>query len=89
MLSNDNIRNINRQIENELRDVNSIRLSDEEKSAALDRIIKLKSLLTTQPSREEILAELADALAEAQRNPPPTFADNLMTDIVGLLRNKR
>ena len=86
MLSNHNVHKINRQIENELRIVGSIITSDEDKTAALDRIIKLKALLTPQPSREDILAELAEALVEARRNPTPTFADTLVSEILNAIR---
>jgi len=86
MLNDNNIREINNQINRELRNVNSICKSPDEKLQALDRIAKLKALLTPQPSREEILSELAAALVEAQRNPPATFADNLINDIVGHFR---
>lgn len=86
MLSNDNIREINRSIERELRNVSSIATSDEEKVAALDRIAKLKALLYPQPTREELLAELATALVEAQRNPPPTLADTIFENVAAVFR---
>jgi len=86
MLSDQNVRRINNQIADELRTVDSICSSDQEKIAAIDRIAKLKSLLTPQPSRSDILAELAEALVEAQRNPKPTFADHLVSDILSALR---
>lgn len=86
MLSDDNIRKINDQIESEVRDLGSFMTDDEDKPAILDRITKLKALLSPQPTRSDILAELAAALTEAQRNPPPTFADNLIDQIVASFR---
>lgn len=86
MLSNDNIREINRAIESELREVTFIGTSDEEKDAALARIAKLKALLYPQPTREELLAELATALVEAQRNPPHTLADTLFENLAAVFR---
>jgi hypothetical protein len=64
MLSDHNVRKINDQIANELNTVDSWTASDDEKTAALDRIAKLKALLMPQPSREQILSELADAIAD-------------------------
>lgn len=82
MFSSDNVREINRQIDRELREV---RMSDDhnEKLAAIDRIAKLKALLSPQPSREEILAEVADALAH---HVPATPAPTQPSPILELIR---
>jgi septal ring factor EnvC (AmiA/AmiB activator) len=86
MLSSTNVRKINDQIERELRDVNSIVTSNEDKIAALDRIARLKALLNPQPSRSDILSELASAFVEAQRTPPPTPADNFANALADIFR---
>jgi hypothetical protein len=71
MLTNATIRQINHQIQDELRIVArpSFMTSDEEKSAALDRVAKLRNILEPEkaetPSRKAILQELADALVNA------------------------
>jgi hypothetical protein len=62
MLSRTVIVKINRQIEDELRIVDSICSSQQDKLDAIERIAKLKALLSPQPSREEILDELASAI---------------------------
>lgn len=87
MLSDSNIRQINRQIAAELRIVDSSIRSHAEKMVALERVTKLQTLLSPQPSREEILSELAASIVEAQRNPqPPTPAENLIADLATLFR---
>lgn len=68
MLTDKNVHEINKQIERELRVVNSFVSDNEDKAAALDRIAKLEQLITPpQPSRRDILTELADALVDKAR----------------------
>lgn len=74
MLSTDNIRRINRQIENELRTVNGFITSDEDKMEAIKRIAALKALLETpaekkeQPlTRDELVSQVAREIAEMFR----------------------
>lgn len=81
MLSNSAIHSINRQIERELRELNSILTSDEEKVAIIDRIAKLKELLNPHPSREDILAELAAALVDAQEEKSTRQSHDVMFDL--------
>lgn len=50
MLSIANIREINRQIRNEMFTVSSMLSSDAEKSAALDRIDRLQAILNERPT---------------------------------------
>lgn len=71
MLSASNVQKINDQIKRELRTVDRFVASDEEKMAAIERVAELKKLLTPQPTRQEILQELAAALVEARSNPTP------------------
>jgi hypothetical protein len=81
MLSQNVINKINHQIEDELRNVDSICSSPQEKMEAIERIAKLKALLTPQPSREEIMSELASALTdkvqqkETQYDSRPSLGD--------------
>ncbi|MEO7397372.1 MAG: hypothetical protein ABIW84_02300 [Ilumatobacteraceae bacterium] len=86
MLSKNVIYKINRQIETELRNVDSICCDPAEKMASLERISKLKELLdpnpVVQPSRKELVKELAVALIEAReetrnRNTPVDFIEAL------------
>lgn len=69
MLSDRNVRKINDQIANELRTVGGAFTSAVDKAAALDRIAKLQALLTPQPSREDILTELAAAIVDETKKP--------------------
>lgn len=80
MLSNDVIRKINRQIEDELRTVDSICSDQQEKLDAIERIAKLKELLTPQPSIEEIAQRVA-AILQIQQQPTPQPAP-IQTDIL-------
>lgn len=87
MLSNEVARKINRQIENEMRDLNSTFTSNEDKLAIIDRISKLKQLLEPQPSRSDILDELATAIVEAQRKPKTTNpAHDLVAELFAAFR---
>jgi hypothetical protein len=85
MLSNDNIRNINRQIASELRTVGAYMSSNEDKAAALARIAQLQSLLNPQPTRQDILAELAAALTAQTPAPTRTTAESIL-DILANVR---
>lgn len=91
MLSDRNIIEINRQIERELKTVDSWMSDADDKTAALKRIAKLKALLDPQPSREEILKELANAIVVAERSKTETTtstppAPDLISDLVTLFR---
>lgn len=90
MLSDSNIRKINDQIKKELDTVDSWVSDADDKAAALKRITKLNALLNPQPSREEILKELADAIVNADRtrNPhaQPTSASDLVSELVTMFR---
>ncbi len=89
MLSQSTISNINDQIGRELRIVKDWMKDDAEKDAALERIAKLKDLLNPQPSRTDILQELANALVNAHPNQPATPAPSPLTLIVELLGRNR
>lgn len=86
MLSNENIRKINRQIESELRNSTAFMASNEDKMAALDRVAKLKSMLEPTPEpadlRKTIVQELAALIAETQK-PEPTQVDTLIEALFG------
>lgn len=69
MLSDQNIENINEQIAGELRDLGSIFTTDENKPAIMERIVALKSLLTTQPDPDDIMDMMAAKLAGYINNP--------------------
>lgn len=88
MLSDNNIRRINEQIARELRNVNSITTNNSEKMAALERVAKLKELLedTKQPSRGDILSELADALTKPRDDRHIPLNANLFESIFGRRR---
>ncbi len=70
MLTDATIRKINAQIQSELRNADSYVASQEEKLAALERVVKLKEILdpieVEAPSRKTIIRELASALIEAR-----------------------
>lgn len=80
MLSDRNVRELNSMIEKEMREM---RWADThaEKLECVDRIAKLKELLHPQPSRKQILADLAEALAEV-----PTPAIPQSSPLIDLLR---
>lgn len=83
MLSTTNVRKINDQIERELRGVSGAFTSHEDKMAAIERITQLKSLLSPQPTRQEILSELAAALKEQSTpTPQPTSLSDLLTQML-------
>lgn len=80
MLSEKNIREFNKMIEDELRAARfGIR---SERDNHLRRAAEIKAILEpTQPSREDLLAELAAALLEQSRKlqaPSTTFGDALI-----------
>lgn len=85
MLSDRNVRDINSAITSELRNVDSMFTSNEDKMAALERISKLKSLLSPQPTRQEIIAELATALKEAS---PTTSHAQRLVEIISAYHNR-
>lgn len=89
MLSNDNIRQINDLIRKEIRAYDSWGADADDKSAALENIAKLQALLTPQPSRSDILAELADALVNVQQPAPqPPVTASIAVEILEMLRRK-
>lgn len=69
MLTEDTIRKMNDQIQEELEIVDRITYSHQEKMDALERIAKLKEILAPQnhPSPDETLSQLATALIEKQK----------------------
>jgi hypothetical protein len=85
MLSQTTVNKINDQIRRELHTVNSSFSSHEDKMEALERIAKLKELLNPQPSRQDILRELAIALTDRQ-TPTPHSASDLVTEIFATFR---
>lgn len=68
MLSERNIREINTQIEKELRDMRGFFSDGVEVHVA--RIAALKSLLDPQPTQKDILEQLASALIEKKKTAP-------------------
>jgi hypothetical protein len=86
MLSDSVIRKINDQIEADLRVLPSNWSSAESKATALDRIAQMKALLNPQPSRTDILSELAEAIVEVQRNSNRTSTNDLISDLVAAFR---
>lgn len=74
MLYDETIRKINQQIEIELRNVDSLGSTDDEKMAALERIAKLKALFDPQPTSEMIRQELASIIVNVcqKENDVPT-----------------
>jgi DNA-directed RNA polymerase specialized sigma subunit len=86
MLSSHTVHKINNQIQDELRIVDRFTTSHQEKMEALERIAELKKLITPQPTRSEILEELATALYEARNAPSPTAT--AISDLLGLLNRR-
>lgn len=86
MLSDRNIAEMNRQIAAELRNADSICSTPEEKMQALERIAKLRELLTPQPTREDILTELASALKGEQKKS--AHEDITIGDIFAAFRRR-
>ena len=78
MLSTSNIRQINDQIRKELRTVDSFVTSDEDKAAAMTRIVQLKSLLDPQPTADELVNKLAAALTSSTQKSTPTAAETVL-----------
>jgi hypothetical protein len=87
MLSDRTIREINDQIQREVRDARTS-FDHDEKLACYERIAALKSALDPQPTRGDILTELAEALAGTTPThaPQTTPADALITAICNLRR---
>lgn len=83
MLSDRNVKEINRQIEREIREANWAD-THQEKMDAIERIATLKALLYPQPSQKEILEQLATAL-QSQPTAPRNPAD-LVTEIFATFR---
>jgi hypothetical protein len=81
MLSNDVIAKINRQIEDELRTVGKTFADHDEKMEALERIAKLKEILSPNPSAEQIAQHVANFLNTAATQP------NAEPDSMRILRN--
>jgi hypothetical protein len=86
MLSAANVSKINNQIADEIRQVERRFNSDEEKLAALDRIAKLKALLSEQPPQTIDYDQLANALIEKLTPAPRHDPHPLMTLIETLAR---
>jgi hypothetical protein len=86
MLSDQNVRMINVRIGNELRTLDSICSSQEEKLEAIERIAKLKELLTPQPSRSDILRELAIALKQEQKPSTEHTVTDYIADAIATFR---
>lgn len=87
MLSEENIELINKQITKEVKSLEGFFTSDEDKPAILDRIAKLIALLSPQPSRQEILSELAAAIVAEHKTPTePDFMDDISTIIANFRR---
>jgi hypothetical protein len=63
MLSDRNIREINAAIATEIQTAKRWSASDEDKAAAIDRALKLKQLLDPNPSPDELIEKLADAMS--------------------------
>lgn len=91
MLSDNIRREIENQIERELRDAR-MAFDHAEKLECYERIAALKAALDPQPTREQILTELAEAISEAQKTMPssdnPTLAETLV-DLVGSFRRRQ
>jgi hypothetical protein len=86
MLDANTVRKLNRQIEDELRTVDSALSSHQDKMEALERITKLKELLTPQPNRKDILRELATALQE--KNQTPSLHANAVSELLSFLNRR-
>jgi hypothetical protein len=86
MLSQDNIDKINDLIDDELHTANGAFTSHKDKMEAIERVATLKALLTPQPSRTDILRELATALTEAKRTPASQSPSDLIADILSTFR---
>jgi hypothetical protein len=87
MLSEDNIDKINDLIDDELRTASGAFTSHEDKQKAIERITQLKSLLSPQPTRQDILKELAAALQEQSTPATPSTAD-LLSEILTTFRRR-
>lgn len=86
MLSQNNINKINDAIADEMHTVTGAFISHEDKTAAIERIAQLKELLNPQPSRQDILRELAAALKEQST---PTSAQSFMLEgLANVLRHR-
>ena len=85
MLSQDNIAKINDLIDDELRTASGAFTSHTDKMEALDRVATLKALLTPQPSRNDIIRELATALKE-QNAPAQQSPADLVTEFFATFR---
>ena len=85
MLSDHNVQKINDQISDELRIVDGAFTSHTDKMEAIERINQLKSLLSPQPTRQDILAELALAIKE-QNTPTTQSPADLVTEIFAAFR---
>lgn len=88
MLSDYNIRKINEQITSELRIADSYGATHAEKMEAFERVAKLQALLNPQPSRTDILQELATAFAAAQQPTKPVqpSGNGLIADLIAEFR---
>ena len=86
MLTDRNVREINRLIEAEVREYR-MSFDQDEKLEAVARIRALQNLLQPQPTREELIAELAQAIVDAKptETREPT-ASELFADILGAFR---
>lgn len=87
MLSNDNVAKINSQIAKELREADRFVNFDEEKMAALERVAKLKTLLSEQTTQPIDYDQLATAIIEkmTQSRPEP----HPLTTLIEAFLNRR
>lgn len=83
MLNADTVEKINKQITKELESLDSIFSDDNDKDAALNRIMKLKKALDPNPDPEQIMNAFVQALEShrtASRQTEPTVSE-LFADI--------
>jgi hypothetical protein len=90
MLSDRNTRMINDHIERSLRDLRMEDAGSPEAIAIINQIAEMQKLLTPQPTRSDILEELAKALHEnpAPATPKDPTAADLIADILGSFRRR-
>lgn len=85
MLSDRNISDINDQIRSELREVDSMMSSNEDKMAALERIAKLKSLLDSPTESETCVRLDPNQIAEALTTRPNFLEPSLLEKVIDAL----
>lgn len=90
MLSDSNVRRINDQIERQLRDLRFADAGSPEALAILIQIKEMQTLLNPQPTRSDILKELAEAIRATpapEETKEPSAAD-LLAEIVATFRRR-